>query len=215
MVGQLYWRATCCHLVRRNVLGGNLLGARLRDVPVLAELAVHVAAGGGDGEGRGAGQVVEERLLLNGIDVRGADARVDQRVVDAAAILAHAAVAALLVAHDALARAELAAGSCGWPASRRTCLEGELRVVLRFRAGWQRDGSGGRGQFAGAESRSRGQRAPEKRAAIDGRTRRAFCGRRIRSSSCTSRRASHTSTTVMRLGSQWPSRCSLSAAVAM
>jgi len=43
-------------LVRGNVLSGNLFGPRLRDVPVLAELAVDVAAGRGDGEGGCAGR---------------------------------------------------------------------------------------------------------------------------------------------------------------
>ena len=123
----------------------------------------------------GAGQVVEQRLLLNGIDVRGADARVDQRVVDAAAILAHAAVAALLVAYDALARAELAPDLAVGQLLVETRFEGELRVALRFRTAGTRDGSGGRSQFAGAERRSRSQRAHQKGAAINGRARRAFC----------------------------------------
>jgi hypothetical protein len=123
-------------------IGGNLLGARLRDVPVLAELAVHVAARGGNREGVGSGQVVEERLLFDGIDVGRAHARVHQRVVDAAAILAHAAVAALLVAHYALARAELALDLAVGQLLVELRFEGELRVVLRLRARGQGSGPG-------------------------------------------------------------------------
>src|SRR5208282_788150 len=80
-------------LMRGNVLSGNLFGPRLGDVPVLAELAVDVAAGRGDGEGGCAGQVVEERLLLNRIDMGGADAGVDEGVVRSLAVFARAAVA--------------------------------------------------------------------------------------------------------------------------
>ena len=86
----------------------GLFRTPLRDIPVLAELAVDVASGGGDGEGGGSGEVVEERLLLNGINVGGADAGVDKRIEGAGAIFAHAAMAALSIVDDACARTELA-----------------------------------------------------------------------------------------------------------
>jgi hypothetical protein len=85
----------------RSEIAGNLLWARLGDLPVLAELAVDVASGGGDGEGYGSRQIVEERLLLNGINMSGAETRVDKRIESAAAILAYAARASFSVVHDA------------------------------------------------------------------------------------------------------------------
>ena len=94
--------------LRRSVLGGNLLGARLGDIPVLAEFAIYVAAGRGYRECNRPRQIVEERLLLDGIDVCRAHPRVHQRVVGTAAILAHAAIAALLISHRAFARTQLA-----------------------------------------------------------------------------------------------------------
>ena len=93
---------------RRKVLSGNLFGTRLRNLPVLAEFAIEVAAGRGQRKGIGPRQIVKKRLLLDRIDVRRADPRVDQRIKDAAAILAHPAVAALILCHGALARAQFA-----------------------------------------------------------------------------------------------------------
>ena len=174
MVGQLYWRATPAAWCGREVLRRNLLGPRLRDVPVLAELAVHVAAGGGNRESGCAGQVVEERLLLDGIDVRRAHARMHERVVDAAAILAHAAVAALLVAHHALARAQFALDLAVLQLLVELRLEGELRVALCLPARCRGDGRGGRGQFSRSQRRSRGQRALQKRAAVERNPRHVF-----------------------------------------
>ena len=48
---------------------------------------------------------MEEGFLFDGVDVGGTDAGVDQRVVSAAAVFAHAAVTALVVVDDAFARA--------------------------------------------------------------------------------------------------------------
>jgi len=52
---------------------------------------------------------MEQRFLLDGIDVRGAHARMHQRVVAASAILADSAVAPLLIVDHALAGTQLAA----------------------------------------------------------------------------------------------------------
>jgi hypothetical protein len=60
---------------------------------------------------------------------------VDQRVVDSAAILAHAAVAALLVADVAFARAELALDLAIRKLLVEPGFDGELRVVLVLLAG--------------------------------------------------------------------------------
>jgi len=97
------------HARRRQIHARHLLRPELGDLPVLTVLAFHVAAGGGDGQRRGARQVVEQGLLLNWIDVGGADLAVRQRVVLPFPVLAHTAGAALLVGHHALLGAELAA----------------------------------------------------------------------------------------------------------
>src|SRR5664280_892029 len=51
---------------------------------------------------------MEQGLLFDGIDVRGRDARIHQRVVRAATVFAHAAIAAFAVVDHALAGAKLA-----------------------------------------------------------------------------------------------------------
>ena len=97
---------------------GNLLGrgarletvefARLRDVPVLAELAGQVAAGRAEGEHRRAGQEVGERLLLDRVDAEARGAAIggeDDAIVAAGA---HEAQAALALVQLAQARADVA-----------------------------------------------------------------------------------------------------------
>src|SRR5262249_7360321 len=82
--------------------------ARLADVPVLAELAGQVAAGGAEREDRGAGQEVVQRLLLDRIDAeaaRPAIGREDDLVVQPGA---HEAEPALPLPQLAEARAEVA-----------------------------------------------------------------------------------------------------------
>src|SRR5206468_10583777 len=72
--------------------------ARLGDVPVLAELAAEVAAGGAERQDRRAGVEVIERLLLDRVDAEaGAPAvgRQDHFAVDVLADEAKAAVARL------------------------------------------------------------------------------------------------------------------------
>ena len=130
MVGQPYCLARLGDPLRGSVLGGNLLRARLRDVPVLAEFAVDVAAGRGQREGQRPGQVVKQRLLLDGIDVRRAYPRMHQRVVGSAAIFAHSAVAALAVAHRAFARAQLALDLPIRQLLVELGFDDELRIVL-------------------------------------------------------------------------------------
>ena len=103
----------------------DLFGPGLGDLPVLAEFAVDVAARRRQGQGRRARQDVEERLLLDGIDVEAADLAVDQRVIGPADVLADAAIAPLLVAEPAEAGAE--------PAFDLAV--GELHVVTGFDPG--------------------------------------------------------------------------------
>jgi hypothetical protein len=75
-------------------------------------------------------QIVKERLLFDGINVRSANARVDQRVVNAAVILAHAAIAALLVSHNTFARAQLALDFAACQLLVKLRFDGESRIVL-------------------------------------------------------------------------------------
>jgi hypothetical protein len=64
---------------------------RLRDLPVLAEVAVEVAADRRDGVGERGRRHVEERLLLDGIDVDGYGPGMDEADQLAVAVLAHPA----------------------------------------------------------------------------------------------------------------------------
>jgi hypothetical protein len=81
---------------------------RLGDVPVLAELAGEVAAGGAEGKDAAAGEEVVERLLLDGVDAEAGAAPVGGEHDAVAGALAHEAGAALAVAQLAVARAEVA-----------------------------------------------------------------------------------------------------------
>src|SRR5208337_240525 len=58
-----------CEFFGRQVLRGRIFRLGLRDFPVLTELAVHVASRGGNRKGHVAGKKMEERLLLDGVDV--------------------------------------------------------------------------------------------------------------------------------------------------
>src|SRR5207253_1080667 len=96
--------------------------ARLGDVPVLAELAGEIAAGGAEREDAAAGIEMVERLLLYRVDAetRGAPIGGEHHAV----VLAHAheAQATLALMQAAVARAELAlqapVGQHAGPAAR-------------------------------------------------------------------------------------------------
>src|SRR5207237_2005353 len=62
--------------LRRGGVGQGVHLTGLTDVPVLAELAGEVAARGPEGEDRGAGEEVIQRLLLDGVDAEAAGAAV-------------------------------------------------------------------------------------------------------------------------------------------
>ena len=81
---------------------------RLGDVPVLAELAGEVAAGGAEGEDAAAGVEVVERLLLDRVDAEAGGAAVGGQLHGAIDHLAHEAGAALAFVQLAVARAEVA-----------------------------------------------------------------------------------------------------------
>ena len=87
----------------------GLLGPGLGNFPVLAELAVQVTAGGGDGIGAGAGEDVKERFFFNGIDMHGGGVAVGQGDIFAAPVFPDAAFAPVAVHDLALPGAEIAA----------------------------------------------------------------------------------------------------------
>ena len=82
--------------------------ARLGDVPVLAELAGEIAAGGAERQHRRAGQEVVQRLLLDRIDAEPGRAAVGGEHQLLAPARAHEAQAALAVVQAAVARADVA-----------------------------------------------------------------------------------------------------------
>ena len=87
----------------------DLLRSRLGDLPVLAVLAVEVAARCGNGERRASRQEVEQGLLLDGVQVQRCGLAVAQRIVRPPTVLLVPAVPPLPVAYDALLRADTAA----------------------------------------------------------------------------------------------------------
>jgi hypothetical protein len=104
MTGSLYVKATLRQPERlrgaRDRLGIGGVGervdlARLRDVPVLTELARQVAAGGAEGEHRRARQEVVQRLLLDRIDAEAARAPVGREHDPIVLARTHEAEAAL------------------------------------------------------------------------------------------------------------------------
>jgi hypothetical protein len=86
----------------------NLLRPNLGDLPILAELAVNVAAGRGNGKGVCPGQEVEERLFFDGVDVHRAGFAVDKAIIGTTTILPDAAVAPFLISEFAEAGTEKA-----------------------------------------------------------------------------------------------------------
>ena len=82
--------------------------ARLRDVPVLAELAGEVAAGRAERKDRRAGIEMIERLLLDRIDAEARRAAVGGQHHRIRFALAHEAHAALALVQPAVARAQVA-----------------------------------------------------------------------------------------------------------
>src|SRR6202043_1923610 len=95
-------------LLGRGTVGEGVDLARLADVPVLAELAGQVAAGGAERQHRGAGQEMVQRLLLDWIDAVAARPAVGLEHDLAALAGAHETEAALPLEQLAGPRAEIA-----------------------------------------------------------------------------------------------------------
>ena len=79
------------HFFRGQVEVVGLFRPGLGDFPILAELAVQVAARGGDGKREAPGQDVEEGFFFNGVQVDGAGVAVHQAVIFALPVLPDAA----------------------------------------------------------------------------------------------------------------------------
>ncbi len=96
-----------------QALGARAVGQRvhfagLAHVPVLAELAGEVAAGGAEGQHAGARVEMIERLLLDRVHAEARRAPVGDELDLVVEPLAHVAQAALAVAQAAVARADVA-----------------------------------------------------------------------------------------------------------
>ena len=94
--------------LRAGRVGQAVHVARLGDVPVLAELAGEVAAGGAEGEHAGSRVEVVERFLLDRIDAEAGRAPVGGEHHLPALAHAHEAQAALALVQAAVARAQVA-----------------------------------------------------------------------------------------------------------
>jgi hypothetical protein len=91
----------------RDVLGVDLILVGFGDVPVLAEEAAHVAAGGAHAEDARAGEEMVERLFFDGVDLECGGRGVAEAVEFAVLIGAYVAETGLAVADVAVARTEV------------------------------------------------------------------------------------------------------------
>jgi hypothetical protein len=78
-----------------------LLGRELGYIPVLAELALHVATHRGDGKGLASGMKMVKGFLLNGIDVQCAWFGMDEGVIGSGLVFPYAAITPFPVRYDA------------------------------------------------------------------------------------------------------------------
>ena len=93
---------------RRGLVGEPVHVLGFADVPVLAELAREIAAGGAEGEHARTGVKMIERFLLDRIDAKTRRAAVCRQYHPVADALAHEARAALAFMQAAVARAQVA-----------------------------------------------------------------------------------------------------------
>ena len=96
------------NLFGRKVLGVDLILMGFGDVPILAEEAAHVAAGGTDAEDFRAGEKMAEGLFLDGIDLESGGGGIAEAEELAAPIHADEAETGLAGADVAVARTEIA-----------------------------------------------------------------------------------------------------------
>src|ERR1017187_6259273 len=118
-------------VLRRNEAAVHLFRTDLGDVPVLAHFAIDIAARRSHRECHAAREEMEQGLLFDGIGMGRADARIYQRVVRAATVFAHAAIAAFAVVDHALAGAKLALDLFVRQLLVESRLDGEPGIALR------------------------------------------------------------------------------------
>jgi hypothetical protein len=95
-------------LLRREIIVASLLRTHLGYVPILAEFAIDITAGGRYRKSGGPGKEMEKRLLLYGIDVETAGTGVDQSKILPLPVLSDPTVASLPIGNFAASRTELA-----------------------------------------------------------------------------------------------------------
>ncbi len=86
----------------------HLVRTRLRNVPILAEEAAHVAAGRAHGKNARSRQKMIKRLFLDGIDLNGGGRSVTETVELAAFVHAYETESRLPIADMAMPRTKIA-----------------------------------------------------------------------------------------------------------
>ena len=127
------------NVLRRDVFGIDLILMGFGDVPVLAEEAAHVAAGGAHAEDARAGEEMIEGLFFDGVDLEGGGGGVTQAIEFAILIDADETEAGLALADVAVARAEVAVDAVvgfGFPPKSFVEGGGGLEDLKRGHAAW-------------------------------------------------------------------------------
>ncbi len=96
------------HILRGQIVIEGVIGFCLRDFPVLAEFAVQVATGRGNGKRERGREHVEEGLLLDGINMNGTGIAINKGIVLPIHVLSNSAVTTLSFFHLTYAGTELA-----------------------------------------------------------------------------------------------------------
>jgi hypothetical protein len=109
------------HHLGRKFFAVNILRSGLRDLPILAKLALEIASRGGEGKRSCSGKDMKKRFLFNRIDMNRARISIDQAVIFSVVIFSHPADASLPLGHAATVRTQLAPdfSSVKWSEIRR------------------------------------------------------------------------------------------------
>lgn len=99
------------HFFGRKIVVKGFIRACLRNLPILAELAFQIAAGGGKGKGKARWEHMIEGLFLNGVNMHRTRVAINKRIILTIDVFTHPAVPALPFFHLTQARAELAPDS--------------------------------------------------------------------------------------------------------
>jgi hypothetical protein len=93
--------------LRRYLVAIDVLWRGLGDLPVLAELALEIASGGGQGIGGGTREDMEKRFLLNRVWMKSTGIPVDQAEIFSVPVFPHPANPSFTPGNTASMRAEL------------------------------------------------------------------------------------------------------------